>query len=98
MSVAGHSYFLVQSYILKGHLSLETDEGKVELSPGMCAGFKAGTGNAHRLINESKEYVEYLEIGDRSQGDRATYPDDDLQAQLVDGEWAFTRKNGEPYK
>jgi uncharacterized cupin superfamily protein len=33
----------------------------------MCAGFKAGTGNGHCLINESeKAEVVYLEIGDRT--------------------------------
>jgi uncharacterized cupin superfamily protein len=27
----------------------------VELAPGICAGFKAGTGEAHRLVNETSE-------------------------------------------
>ena len=35
-------------YILQGHPTLHTDEGRARLSPGMCAGFKAGTGNGHR--------------------------------------------------
>src|SRR6185369_716003 len=34
-------------YILQGHPTLHTDEGRTRLSPGMCAGFKAGTGNGH---------------------------------------------------
>ena len=29
-------------YILQGHPVLHTDEGRTQLSPGMCAGFKAG--------------------------------------------------------
>src|SRR5260370_1123350 len=29
-------------YILQGHPTLHTDEGRTQLSPGMCAGFKAG--------------------------------------------------------
>ena len=32
-------------YVLQGHPTLHTDEGRTHLSPGMCAGFKAGTGN-----------------------------------------------------
>src|SRR6478736_2978640 len=32
-------------YVLEGRPTLRTDEGRVQLSPGMCAGFKAGTGN-----------------------------------------------------
>ena len=81
-------------YILQGHPTLQTDEGQRTLSPGMCAGFKAGTGNGHRLKNETSEEVVYLEVGDRSPGDEASYPDDDLKAVLVDGTWAFTCKDG----
>ena len=70
-------------YILQGYPTLQTDDNKTQLSPGMCAGFKAGIGNAHNLINETAEEVTYLEIGDRTPGDEGTYPDDDLQASLV---------------
>ena len=34
-------------YILQGHPTLRTDEGSTQLAPGMCAGFKAGTGYGH---------------------------------------------------
>jgi uncharacterized cupin superfamily protein len=84
-------------YILAGSPTLQTDEGRTQLSPGMCAGFRAGTGNAHNLINETTEEVVYLEIGDRTSGDEATYPDDDLQASFVDGKWNFFHKDGAQY-
>ena len=84
-------------YILQGHPTLHADEGLTRLAPGMCAGFKAGTGNAHRLINETGEEVVYLEAGDRTPGDEARYPDDDLQAAMVDGRWRFVHKDGSPY-
>ena len=84
-------------YILEGRPTLHTDEGKTRLAPGMCAGFKAGTGNGHCLINETKEDVVYLEIGDRTSGDEGSYPDDDIRAALVDGKWRFTRKDGSTY-
>lgn len=84
-------------YILQGHPMLVTDEGKTPLSPGMCAGFKAGSGNGHCLLNESQDEVVYLEIGDRSPGDEASYPDDDLKAELVEGKWKFFHKDGTPY-
>ncbi|MEY2654444.1 MAG: hypothetical protein RLZZ524_1472, partial [Pseudomonadota bacterium] len=29
--------------------------------------------------------------------DQGSYPDDDLQALLVDGRWVFTHKDGRPY-
>lgn len=84
-------------YILAGHPTLYTDEGATRLSPGMCAGFPAGTGNGHQLVNETDEPVQYLEVGDRSEGDEVSYPEDDLQAALIDGRWAFTHKDGRPY-
>jgi len=84
-------------YILQGRPTLHTDEGRTQLSPGMCAGFKAGTGNGHRLINETSEAVLYLEVGDRTPGDEGSYPDDDLKALLVGGQWKFVHKDGEPY-
>ncbi len=84
-------------YVLHGYPVLVTDAGETQLSPGMCAGFKAGTGNAHQLLNRSSEEVIYLEVGDRSAGDSASYPDDDLQAVLVEGKWNFAHKDGSPY-
>ena len=84
-------------YILQGSPTLHTDEGRTLLCAGMCAGFKAGTGNGHNLINETSEDVVYLEVGDRSAGDEASYPDDDLKALLVAGKWDFVHKDGTPY-
>lgn len=98
-SALRHSHTLQDEfvYILKGHPILHTDEGRVQLAPGMCAGFKAGTGNGHRLLNETAEEVLYLEVGDRTLGDEGTYPDDDLIARLVEGAWRFVHKDGTPY-
>jgi uncharacterized cupin superfamily protein len=84
-------------YILQGHPTLHTDEGRTPLAPGMCAGFKAGTGDGHCLINESAQEVVYLEVGDRTPGDEGSYPDDDLKATMVEGKWKFTHKDGTPY-
>jgi uncharacterized cupin superfamily protein len=84
-------------YVLQGHPTLHTNEGRTRLSPGMCAGFKAGTGNGHHLVNESEEEVVYLEVGDRTPGDEGSYPDDDLKAVLVGGNWEFVHKDGTPY-
>jgi uncharacterized cupin superfamily protein len=40
----------------------------------------------------------YLEVGDRTRGDSATYPDDDIQvAQDAQGNWVYSRKDGTPY-
>jgi uncharacterized cupin superfamily protein len=64
----------------------------------MCAGFKAGTGNGHQLVNHTNEEAVYLEVGDRTAGDAATYPDDDIQAVLdASGQWQFMHKDGTAY-
>lgn len=84
-------------YVLEGHPTLRTDAGATVLAPGMCAGFRAGSGDGHHLVNETDRDVVYLEMGDRSPGDSAVYPDDDLQAVYVDGRWRFLHKDGTPY-
>lgn len=84
-------------YILQGTPTLVTNAGDTLLQPGMCAGFKAGTADAHHLVNRGDEAVVYLEIGDRNPGDSADYPNDDLQALFEVGQWRFTHKDGSPY-
>ncbi len=84
-------------YVLEGQPALITDAGEQTLSPGMCAGFKAGTGDGHQLVNRTQADVVYLEVGDRTPGDTAVYPDDDLQAILVESQWHFLHKDGSPY-
>ncbi|HNB27498.1 MAG TPA: cupin domain-containing protein [Alphaproteobacteria bacterium] len=84
-------------YILEGQPTLVTDQGEVELRPGMCAGFPAG-GVAHQLVNRTERDVLLLEIGDRTPGDEGSYPNDDIKAALgADGIWVFTHKDGRPY-
>jgi uncharacterized cupin superfamily protein len=85
-------------FVLEGFPTLHTDEGEITLSPGMCSGNKAGSGNSHRLVNRTNEDVVYLEIGDRTAGDTVYYPDDDIQAAFIDGEWRFTHKDGTPFE
>jgi uncharacterized cupin superfamily protein len=85
-------------YVLEGNPTLITDAGETPLQPGMCAGFKAGTGDAHHLVNRTRADVVYIEVGDRTTGDEGSYPDDDIQAVLgADSKWRFTRKDGTPY-
>lgn len=84
-------------YILQGHPTLHTDAGCTPLAPGDCTGFAAGSGNGHRLVNETAQEVIYLEVGDRTAGDEVAYPDDDLQAVQLDGQWRYAHKDGTPY-
>lgn len=84
-------------FILEGTPTLVTDSGEQDLAPGMCAGFRAGSGDAHHLINRSQNEVVYLEVGDRTPDDAVTYPDDDLALKMVDGGWRVTRKDGSSF-
>lgn len=84
-------------YILEGTPVLVTDAGETPLQPGMCAGFPAGAGNAHQLINRGTSDVVYLEIGSRHPDETVAYPDDDLAGRTVDGRWRYFHKDGQPY-
>src|SRR5690606_33043185 len=82
-------------HVLQGELTLVVEGNRITLTPGMCAGFPAGV--AHHLINESGSPAIFLEVGDRSPGDRASYPDDDLLAVACGRGWVFMHRDGTPY-
>ena len=84
-------------YVLQGRPTLVTNAGRAALKAGMCAGFKAGTGDAHHLVNDTEDDVVYLEIGDRAAGDAVDYPDDDLAVVTIDGRRQMAHKDGTPY-
>jgi uncharacterized cupin superfamily protein len=99
-SALRHAHSLQDEFIfvLTGRPLLHTDFGTHRLRPGDCAGFPAGRGNGHRLVNDTSEEVTYLEVGDRAAGDEVTYPDDDIKAVLTDAGWNFVHKDGTPYE
>jgi uncharacterized cupin superfamily protein len=84
-------------YVLQGEVVLETNDGEQVLRRGMCAGFPAGTGDAHRFVNRTAGDVTLLVIGDRTPDDEISYPDVDMHAVLApDGVYRFSTKSGEP--
>jgi uncharacterized cupin superfamily protein len=85
-------------YVLEGEPVLETNDGAQQLRPGMCAGFPAGTGDAHRFVNRTDKDVLLLVVGDRSPNDTITYPDVDMHLEgHPDGMRRFSRKDGTLY-
>jgi len=84
-------------YILEGEVALITDAGEQRLTPGMCAGFRAGNPDGHHLVNHSDRDVVYIEVGSRIPGEEADYPDIDMLLRMVDGKRRFVRKDGSPY-
>ena len=83
-------------YVLSGALTLSTGDHSMVLSEGMCAGF-AANGPAHHLINHSAFPATYLEIGDRSEGDVITFPNDDLHSP-AESPRRFIHKDGTAYE
>jgi uncharacterized cupin superfamily protein len=84
-------------FVLEGEVVLQTNDGEQILTAGMCAGFPAGSGDAHRFVNRSASDVRLLVIGDRSSGDEISYPDVDMHAVLgPDGVYRFSTKSGDP--
>ena len=84
-------------YVLEGEVVMETNGGAQVLTSGMCAGFPAGCGDAHRFVNRTTTDVKLLVIGDRTAGDEISYPEVDMHAVLgADGVYRFTTKAGEP--
>ena len=85
-------------WVVSGEVVLETNEGSQTLGPGMCAGFPAGSGNAHRFVNKTAQDAMILVVGDRTPFDEITYPDIDNHAKAgADGKYVFTRKDGTPH-
>ncbi len=83
-------------YVLEGELILITNQGEQTMSAGMAAGFPAGSGDGHQLVNRGQATVRYLEVGDRLAGDAVVYPDIDLL--LPDSDTRdFTHTDGRPY-
>ena len=86
-------------WVVSGEIVLETNEGTQALGPGMCAGFPAGCGNAHRFVNCSNADAVILVVGDRTPFDEVSYPDIDNHAKAgADGKYVHTRKDGRPHE
>lgn len=84
-------------YMLEGELVLIENGGEVVLRPGDAAGFKAGSGNAHKLANRGTGDAVYFEVGTRAKSERVHYPDADLVMERDGDDRRYTHKNGEPY-
>ncbi|HEX5508973.1 MAG TPA: cupin domain-containing protein [Pseudolabrys sp.] len=84
-------------YMLEGELVLAENSGEIVLRPGAAAGFKSGSGNAHRLINRSDRVAIYFEVGTRAKSERVHYPDVDLVMERDETGRRYLHKDGRPY-
>jgi uncharacterized cupin superfamily protein len=84
-------------YVLEGELVLAENGGEVTLKPGDAAGFKSGSGNAHRLINRTDRDAVYFEVGTRAKSERVHYPDVDLVMERDEKGRRYLHRDGKPY-
>jgi uncharacterized cupin superfamily protein len=86
-------------YVLEGEVVLRTNTGEQLLHAGCCAGFPAGSGDGHQLINRSTQPAVYLEVGSRDAADAAFYADADVDLHYDPAVQSgrFTRRDGTPY-
>lgn len=82
---------------LEGEMVIVDNHGRHPFQAGMVAGFKAGDGNAHHVINVSGREARFLVIGTRSQSECVIYPDVDMKAVKANGTYVVTRKDGTPF-
>jgi uncharacterized cupin superfamily protein len=93
-----HSHEDELVYVLDGELTLVTDAGEQIMRAGMAAGFPAGSGDGHHLINRSDRPAVYLEVGTRREDvDEVDYPDIDMAVRQGPDGQRFVKKSGEPY-
>ncbi|MGA7486425.1 MAG: cupin domain-containing protein [Xanthobacteraceae bacterium] len=83
-------------YVLTGELVLQENDGETVLKPGDAAGFKAGSGVAHCLVNRTDRDAVYLEVGTRANSERVHYPDVDFMMERDASGRRYFRKSGEP--
>ena len=85
-------------YVVAGEVVLITDAGEQTLQAGICAGYAAGSRDGHHMVNRSSAPAQYLEIGNRIDGDNAFYPDDDLMWVETEGGTIAAHKDGRRYE
>jgi uncharacterized cupin superfamily protein len=85
-------------YMIDGELVLRENDGETVLKAGDAAGFKAGSGVAHCLINRTARDAVYLEVGTRAKSERVHYPDVDFMMERDDNGRRYFRKSGTPIR
>jgi uncharacterized cupin superfamily protein len=85
-------------YVLEGEVVLVTDEGETVLTAGMTAGFRAGSGDGHHLVNRSNATARVLEVGTRTVEEVAHYSDIDMMVRDDARGSVYFTKDGRPLK
>lgn len=82
-------------YMLSGEATVIEEDGDHLLHPGDAACWKAGTANAHQVVNRSGAPCTYLIFGARVAHDIVHYPDvGRILYDFDDGTWRLHRTDG----
>jgi uncharacterized cupin superfamily protein len=86
-------------YVLEGEVVLITDEGEAPMTPGDCAGFKAGVRNGHHFQNRTDKDAVLLVVGTRNDEDSGGYSDIDMEfvGKRYTAAGGYRHKDGTPY-
>lgn len=84
-------------FMISGEVVLVEDGGETVLRAGDSAGWKANSGNGHRLVNRSDADATFLEIGTRSPHERTVYVDVDLVQERDENGRRMLHRDGTPY-
>ena len=80
--------------VTEGTCTLVQDAGAVEMRPGDCAAFPAGSPDGHHFINRTDQVARFLVVGTKAKSEVATYSDVDLRVEIEGGKARFTYKDG----
>jgi uncharacterized cupin superfamily protein len=84
-------------HVLEGEVLLVEDAGETVLRAGDSAGFPAGSGDGHHIVNRGPAAALLLEVGSRfPERDAVDYPDIDLVIPV--GTRAYHHRDGRPYR
>lgn len=85
-------------YVLEGVATVVFGDTEYQLTAGDCIGFKAGTGTGHQVVNRTDERVTFIEVGDRSPGEKGEFSEADLTFKFAtNGSLIAMHKDGTPY-
>jgi uncharacterized cupin superfamily protein len=83
--------------VTEGICTLIQDAGPVEMGPGDCAAFPAGSTDGHHFINKTDQVARFLVVGTKAKSEVATYSDVDFRVEIEGGKATFTYKDGTPF-
>ena len=84
-------------YMMNGVLTLVTESGEQDVTPGQCIGFRAGVTDGHMLENRSDRSAMFMVVVGVHQDEVVTFSDHDLVLEDFSAGPRWLHKDGSPY-